>query len=210
MGLGKGNGRGGRRADAGRKLGSRSKAILAKLAALRLPPTAIRIPGGGYAVLTPLETAPAIADALTGIRTVLEAQGVSLARLQQQRNEFETSPAILRRLAELERLVRGDPGLTKPARLRERGRWASDDPHPHSLIPPTVYDYDLGIVGRTGSSKSFMSRGLIEGWLKSNLQTTRYLTGVFFSASRAASSNEVEIATMALPRPTFSPSVCCP
>jgi hypothetical protein len=120
MGLRKGSDRGGRRAGAGRKLGSRRKTTLTKLAALGLPPTATRIPAGCYAVLTPLEASPVIAEALSGIRTALEAQGASLDRLhqhQRQRNEFESGSAILRRLTELERLVRGDPSLTKPARL---------------------------------------------------------------------------------------------
>jgi hypothetical protein len=63
------------------------------------------------------ETPPEVREALTGIRALLEAQNALLTRLQQQRrNEHESGPAILRRLVELERLVRGDPGLTKPPR----------------------------------------------------------------------------------------------
>ena len=46
-----------------------------------------------------------------------EAQGVDIARLQQQqRAPGEYDQMILRRLTEIERLVRGDPGLTKPPR----------------------------------------------------------------------------------------------
>ena len=63
------------------------------------------------------EVSPAICEALAGIRTLMEAQATELARLQQQRRDgVEHGPMILRRLTELERLVRRDPGLTKPAR----------------------------------------------------------------------------------------------
>jgi hypothetical protein len=92
MGLGKGAGRGGRRPGAGR-------------------------PRKPRPVPSITEVAPELGLALTGIHALLEAQGASLARLQQQRrNEHESGPAILRRLTELERLVRGNPGLGKPPR----------------------------------------------------------------------------------------------
>jgi hypothetical protein len=92
VGLGKGSGRGGARPNAGRPRKPR-------------PPPSIA------------EVSPLIAEALTGIRTVLEAQEASIARLQHQRRaEGDHGPMILRRLTELERLVRGDCGLTRPLR----------------------------------------------------------------------------------------------
>jgi hypothetical protein len=58
---------------------------------------------------------PEVVRALEGIQRTLE-------RLQQQRHDGnEHGPLILRRLTEIERLVRGDPGLTKPPR-HTRGR----------------------------------------------------------------------------------------
>jgi hypothetical protein len=62
--------------------------------------------------------APAeVVRALEGIQRTLETQSADIARLQQQRRDGnEHGPLILRRLTELERLVRGEPGLTKPAR----------------------------------------------------------------------------------------------
>jgi hypothetical protein len=60
---------------------------------------------------------PEVVRALEGIQRTLETQGADIARLQQQRRDGnEHAPLILRRLIELERLVRGDPGLTKPPR----------------------------------------------------------------------------------------------
>ena len=93
MGLGKGSGRGGARAGAGRPRKPRPVPSIA-------------------------EVSPVIAEALTGIRTVLEAQCAALARLKQQRREPGLyDEMILRRLVELEKLARGgDPGLTKPPR----------------------------------------------------------------------------------------------
>jgi hypothetical protein len=72
------------------------------------------------------EVAPALHAELAGIRTLIErtlkTQSADIARLQQQRRDGnEHGPLILRRLTELERLVRGDGGLTKPAR-HTRGR----------------------------------------------------------------------------------------
>jgi hypothetical protein len=63
------------------------------------------------------EVAPTIHEELSGLRTLLETATADIARLQQQRRDGnEHGPLILRRLTELERLVRGDGGLTKPAR----------------------------------------------------------------------------------------------
>jgi hypothetical protein len=63
------------------------------------------------------ETPPEVLAALARIHAALAAQNALLVRQQQQRrNEYESGPAILRRLVELERLVRGDPGLSKPPR----------------------------------------------------------------------------------------------
>jgi len=68
-----------------------------------------------------VETPPEVRDALTGIRALLEAQNALLTRQQQQRrNEYESGPAILQRLTELERLVRGDPGLARVPRTTRR------------------------------------------------------------------------------------------
>jgi hypothetical protein len=91
MGLGKGSGRGGRREGAGRPRKPRPLLV---------------------------DVSPAICEALTGIRVLIEAQGARLeaqsadiARLQQQRrDEGERGPLILRRLTELERLGAGRAG----------------------------------------------------------------------------------------------------
>jgi len=58
-----------------------------------------------------------VINALSGIRTLIESQAAEIARLQQQRRaDGEHGPMILKRLMQLERLVRGDAGLSKPLR----------------------------------------------------------------------------------------------
>ena len=70
---------------------------------------------------TAAESHGTVLRALDGIRALLEAQGGSLAALQQQRRDHGEIPAqVLRRLIELERLVRGDPGLTAPPKHTRR------------------------------------------------------------------------------------------
>jgi AcrR family transcriptional regulator len=55
-----------------------------------------------------------VLDAVTGIETQMRLQNARLAKLEQQRQtEREHGPIILRKLTELERLVRGDPGLAR-------------------------------------------------------------------------------------------------
>jgi hypothetical protein len=93
MGLSKGSGRGGARRGAGRP---------------RKPP-----PPPHVVVAAP----PEVVRALEGIQRTLETQSADIARLQQQRrDEGQHRDIILRQLAELTRLARGDPGLTKPPR----------------------------------------------------------------------------------------------
>jgi hypothetical protein len=59
-------------------------------------------------------------------RTLLEVQKASLAWLQQQRrNELESEPQILKRLTELERLVRGRPRADKAAEAYPRPTFGS-------------------------------------------------------------------------------------
>jgi hypothetical protein len=58
---------------------------------------------------------------LDRIYAQLQAQDAVLAGLRQQRrDEGEHGPMILRRLTELERLVRGDPGLAQAPRSTRR------------------------------------------------------------------------------------------
>jgi hypothetical protein len=60
-------------------------------------------------------------DAVTGIETQMRLQNARLAKLEQQRQaEREHGPIILRKLTELERLVRGDPGLARAPRISRR------------------------------------------------------------------------------------------
>jgi hypothetical protein len=48
---------------------------------------------------------------------LLEAQEAAIAHLQQKRrDEDQTQTTLLRHLVELQRLLRNDAGLTKPAR----------------------------------------------------------------------------------------------
>jgi hypothetical protein len=56
---------------------------------------------------------PDVVRALEKIERKQEAHDVALERLQR---DDEHNPMILRRLTELERLMRGDPGLAKPTR----------------------------------------------------------------------------------------------
>ena len=63
------------------------------------------------------EVAPVIQEELAGLRTLLREQNEQIAEIRQhRRDERESGPLILRRLVELEKLVRGDPGLSRPAR----------------------------------------------------------------------------------------------
>jgi hypothetical protein len=58
------------------------------------------------------ETTLEVLKALEQIQRALAAQDARFDRLaQQKRDAGEHGPMILRRLTELERLVRGDPGL---------------------------------------------------------------------------------------------------
>jgi hypothetical protein len=62
-----------------------------------------------------------VLDAVTGIETQIRLQNARLAKLEQQRQaEREHGPIILRKLTELERLVRGDPGLARAPRPSRR------------------------------------------------------------------------------------------
>jgi hypothetical protein len=64
------------------------------------------------------ETNGKVLHALNGIRVLLESHSASLVSLQQQRRDAgEHGPMILRRLTEIERLVRGDPGLAQAPKL---------------------------------------------------------------------------------------------
>jgi hypothetical protein len=64
------------------------------------------------------EVAPALYAELAGIRTLIErtlkTQSADIARLRREPGEYDEM--ILRRLVELEKLVRGDSGLAKPPR----------------------------------------------------------------------------------------------
>jgi len=61
--------------------------------------------------------------ALDGIRSLLQAQEGRLDGLQKRhRDHGKHGPMILRRLTELERLVRGDPGLAQVAEVETRRR----------------------------------------------------------------------------------------
>jgi hypothetical protein len=77
------------------------------------------------------EVAPVISEELTRLRALIaaqrveieetragiEAQRADIAQLRQQRrDEGEHQQIVLRQLAELTRLVRGDPGLSRPIR----------------------------------------------------------------------------------------------
>jgi hypothetical protein len=58
---------------------------------------------------------------LDRIHALLQAQDAVLSGLRQRRrDEGEHGPMILRRLTELERLVRGDPGLAQVPRSTRR------------------------------------------------------------------------------------------
>jgi hypothetical protein len=79
------------------------------------------LPGGPGNGPTAAESHDRVLQALDGIRVLLEVQGGSLAALQQQRRDQGEIPVqILRRLTELERLVRGDPGLAAPPKHTRR------------------------------------------------------------------------------------------
>ena len=81
-----------------------------------------RRPGAGRPRIRPIpasvraavisETTLEVLQALEGIQRTLATQDARIDRLaQQKRDAGEHGPMILRRLTELERLVRGDPGL---------------------------------------------------------------------------------------------------
>jgi len=94
MGLGPGTGRGGWRPGAGR-------------------PRKHPLPGAA--------ADPRVLAGLDRIHALLQAQDAVLTSLRQQRrDEGEHGPMILRRLTELGRLVRGDPGLAQVPRSTRR------------------------------------------------------------------------------------------
>jgi hypothetical protein len=100
MGLGPGTGRGGWRPGAGR-------------------PRKHPLPGAA--------ADPRVLAGLDRIYTLLQAQEGALASLRQQRrDESEHGPMILRRLTEIERVVRGDPGLAKVPRSTRRRPLGAD------------------------------------------------------------------------------------
>jgi predicted transcriptional regulator len=62
-----------------------------------------------------------ILDAVNGIETQIRLQNARLAKIEHQRQaEREHGPIILRKLTELERLVRADPGLARAPRPSRR------------------------------------------------------------------------------------------
>jgi hypothetical protein len=66
---------------------------------------------------------------IEGTRLDVEAQRQDIAQLRQhRRNEGEQQEAVLRQLAEITRLVRGDPGLTRPDRHTRRRPLGVDRP----------------------------------------------------------------------------------
>ena len=92
-----------------------------------------RRPGAGRPRVRPIpatvraavisETTIEVLQALKRIQRALAAQDARLDRLaQQKRDAGEHGPMILRRLTELERLVRGDPGLVAVTKHTPRDR----------------------------------------------------------------------------------------
>jgi septal ring factor EnvC (AmiA/AmiB activator) len=104
---------GGRRIGAGRKPKPRPAPSIAEVA----PEIRAELTGLRALIEAQHNTIKAQRAEIEETRADVEAQRADIAHLRRQRrDEGEHQQIVLRQLAELTRLVRGDPGLTRPPR----------------------------------------------------------------------------------------------